>query len=74
MHHPDLGRNPKVRLAMSYAIDRKADRGQPCGMAAPSIPAGLQWPFYDQMFVQGWTVPEYTTRRWRASLLKQDEL
>ena len=34
------------------------------------VPAGLQWPFYDQMFVQGWTVPEYDAAMSR-DLLRQ---
>ena len=68
MHHPTL-QDPKVRLAMAYAIDRKTIVNS-LWDGRTVIPAGLQWPFYDQMFVQGWTVPEYDVAKAR-DLLKQ---
>jgi peptide/nickel transport system substrate-binding protein len=68
MHHPTL-RDPRVRLAMGYAIDRKSIVDS-LWDGRTVIPAGLQWPFYDQMFVQGWTVPEYDVAKAR-DLLKQ---
>jgi len=56
-NHPQLV-NPKIRLAMSHAIDRDAivkslwaDR--------TSVPAGLQWEYYGPMFQKAWTVPKY---------------
>ena len=68
MHLPALA-DPKVRLAMAYAIDRKSIVDS-LWDGRTIVPAGLQWPFYDQMFVQGWTVPEYDPAKARE-LLKQ---
>ena len=68
MHYPAL-QDPKVRLAMAYAIDRKTIVDS-LWDGRTVVPAGLQWPFYDQMFVQGWTVPEYDVAKAR-DLLKQ---
>ena len=68
MHHPTL-QDPRVRLAMAHAIDRKTIVDSLWG-GRTVVPAGLQWPFYDQMFVQGWTVPEYDVAQAR-DLLKQ---
>ena len=61
--------DPKVRLAMATAIDRKSIVDS-LWDGRTVIPAGLQWPFYDQMFVQGWTVPEYDPAKARE-LLRQ---
>ena len=61
--------DPKVRLAMATAIDRKSIVNS-LWDGRTVIPAGLQWPFYDAMFVQGWTVPTYDPGAARA-LLKQ---
>ncbi len=68
MHHPAL-QNPKVRLAMAHAIDRRQIVDS-LWDGRTSVPAGLQFPFYDGMFVQGWTVPEYDPGMAR-DLLKQ---
>ncbi len=68
MHHPTL-QDPRVRLAMAHAIDRKTIVDSLWG-GRTVVPAGLQWPFYDQMFVQSWTVPEYDVAQAR-DLLKQ---
>jgi peptide/nickel transport system substrate-binding protein len=68
MHHPALV-DPKVRLAMAYAIDRKSIVDS-LWDGRTVVPAGLQWPFYNQMFVQGWTVPAYDPAKAR-DLLKQ---
>ncbi len=51
-------RDPKLRLAMAHAIDRKTIIDT-LWLGRTIIPAGLQFPFYGPMFVQGWTVPEY---------------
>ena len=68
MHHPSL-QDPKVRLAMAYAIDRK-QIVDTLWDGRTVVPAGLQWPFYGQMFVGGWTVPEYDVAK-AKDLLKQ---
>jgi peptide/nickel transport system substrate-binding protein len=57
MHHPQL-RDPRVRLAMAHAIDRQAIIDS-LWAGRTRIPAGLQFEFYADMFVKGWTVPEY---------------
>ncbi len=61
--------DPKVRLAMATAIDRKSIVDS-LWDGRTVVPAGLQWPFYGQMFVQGWTVPEYDPAT-AKQLLKQ---
>ncbi|HEY0421687.1 MAG TPA: ABC transporter substrate-binding protein, partial [Acetobacteraceae bacterium] len=67
-NHPVL-RDPRVRLAMAHAIDGQAIVDALwAGRAA--VPAGLQWEFYGDMFVQGWTVPPYDPARARQ-LLKE---
>ncbi len=67
-HHPTL-QDPRVRLAMAHAIDRKTIVDS-LWDGRTVVPAGLQWPFYGPMFVQGWTVPEYDVATARG-LLKQ---
>ncbi|MCX7384599.1 MAG: ABC transporter substrate-binding protein [Alphaproteobacteria bacterium] len=56
-NHPPL-RDPRVRLAMAHAIDRKSIV-ESLWEGRTRVPAGLQWEFYGDMFVQGWTVPEF---------------
>ncbi len=68
MNHPTL-RDPRVRLAMAHAIDRKTIVDS-LWSGRTVVPAGLQWPFYGQMFVQGWTVPELDPAKSRE-LLRQ---
>ena len=51
-------RDPRMRLAMAHAIDRKSIVDS-LWEGRTRIPAGLQWEFYGDMFVQGWTVPEF---------------
>jgi peptide/nickel transport system substrate-binding protein len=60
-NHPEL-RDPRVRQAMSHAIDRQAIvDGLWSGRTR--IPPGLQWEFYGPMFVEGWAVPEYNPKK-----------
>jgi len=56
-NHPVLA-NPKIRQAMTHAIDRKAIVDALWG-GRTSIPAGLQWEFYADMFIRDWAVPKY---------------
>jgi peptide/nickel transport system substrate-binding protein len=56
-NHPVLS-NPKVRQAMTHAIDRDAIVTALWG-GQTRVPAGLQFEFYGDMFVKGWTVPKY---------------
>ncbi len=50
--------NPLIRRAMTHAIDRELIVDALWG-GRTRIPAGLQWEYYGDMFVDGWTVPEY---------------
>jgi len=50
--------NPKIRQAMTHAIDRKAIVDALWG-GKTTIPAGLQWEFYDNMYIKDWEVPKY---------------
>ncbi len=56
-NHPQLA-NPLVRRAFTHAIDRQAIVDL-LWSGRTVVPAGLQWDFYGDMFVKGWTVPEY---------------
>jgi peptide/nickel transport system substrate-binding protein len=61
-------RDPRVRLAMAHAIDRQAIVDS-LWAGRTRIPAGLQWEFYNDMFVKPWSVPEFDTAR-ATELLK----
>jgi peptide/nickel transport system substrate-binding protein len=55
--HPVLA-DPLIRRAMTHSVDRQliVDAlwdGQTV------VPAGLQFEFYDDMFIKGWTAPEF---------------
>ncbi len=60
-------RDPRVRQAMTHAIDRTTIVESLWG-GRTIVPAGLQWPFYDQMYVPGWTVPEFDPAKARGLL------
>ena len=57
-------RDPRVRQAMTHAIDRTTIV-ETLWAGRTRVPAGLQWEFYDSMFIQGWTVPEFDQARAR---------
>jgi peptide/nickel transport system substrate-binding protein len=66
MHEPSL-RDPRVRQALSHAIDRKAIiDGLWAGRT--QVPAGMRWPFFGDMYIADWKVPEYNPGRARALL------
>jgi peptide/nickel transport system substrate-binding protein len=67
-HHPALV-DPRVRLAMAQAIDGRAIVDA-LWAGRTRVPPGLQWEFYGDMFIQGWTVPPYDPERARQ-LLKE---
>ncbi len=56
-NHPQLA-NPLIRRAFTHAIDRQAIVDS-LWAGRTEIPAGLQWAYYDDMFIKDWTVPEY---------------
>lgn len=51
-------KNPKVRQAITHAIDRQLIVDALWG-GRTRVPPGLQWEYYGDMFVEGWEVPEY---------------
>lgn len=55
--HPAL-ENPLVRRAMTHAVDRQAIVDS-LWAGRTEIPAGLQFPFFEGMLAQGWTVPRF---------------
>ena len=54
-HHPALA-DPRIRLAMAHAVDGPAIVDS-LWNGRTRVPPGLQWEFYGDMFVPGWTVP-----------------
>lgn len=56
-NHPQLA-NPLIRRAFTHAIDRQAIVDS-LWAGRTQVPAGLQWPYYNDMFISDWTVPEY---------------
>ena len=65
-NHPVLA-NPKIRLAMAHAVDCQAIVDSLWAGRA-RVPAGLQFDFYGDMLVKGWTVPAYDPALARALL------
>jgi peptide/nickel transport system substrate-binding protein len=55
--HPQLA-DPRVRQAMSHAIDRQAIVDA-LWAGRTSVPRGLQWEFFGDMYVADWTNPQY---------------
>jgi peptide/nickel transport system substrate-binding protein len=65
-HHPQFV-DPRIRQAMTHAIDRQAIVDS-LWAGRTRVPPGLQWEFYGPMFVEGWTVPEYDPKKAQALL------
>jgi peptide/nickel transport system substrate-binding protein len=51
-------RDPRVRQAISHAIDRQAIVAS-LWSGRTRVPKGMQWPFFGPMFLQDWDVPAY---------------
>ncbi|MGR3783425.1 MAG: ABC transporter substrate-binding protein [Albimonas sp.] len=60
-------RDPRVRQAITHAIDRELIVDALWG-GRTRVPAGLQWEYYGDMFIEGWTVPEYDLEKAKALL------
>ncbi|MBC7801296.1 MAG: ABC transporter substrate-binding protein [Gemmatimonadaceae bacterium] len=63
-NHAQL-RDPRVRQAMTHAIDRTAIVDS-LWAGRTRVPQGLQWDFYADMLVRDWAVPEYDLNKARA--------
>jgi peptide/nickel transport system substrate-binding protein len=61
--------DPRIRLAMAHAVDGQAIVDS-LWAGRTRVPPGLQWEFYGDMFVDGWSVPAPDPVRAQA-LLKQ---
>ncbi len=67
-NHPVLG-NPAMRRAMTHSIDRQAIVDS-LWAGRTKVPKGLQWEYYDDMFITDWSVPAFDPAL-AQSLLKQ---
>ena len=56
-NHPQLA-DARIRQALTHAMDRQAIVDALWG-GRTSVPAGLQWEYYADMFHADWKVPEY---------------
>ena len=59
--------DPRVRQAMIYAIDRETIVQQ-LWAGRTIVPPGLQFPFYDVMFIKEWAAPKYDPQKSRELL------
>ncbi|ASM74651.1 MULTISPECIES: ABC transporter substrate-binding protein [Roseobacteraceae] len=66
--HPVL-EDPLIRRAMTHSIDRQLIVNA-LWDGQTVVPAGLQFEFYDDMFIKGWTAPEFNLEMAR-DLVKQ---
>jgi peptide/nickel transport system substrate-binding protein len=60
-HHPQFA-DPRIRQAMTHAIDRQAIVDS-LWAGRTRVPPGLQWEFYGPMFVEGWKVPDFDPKK-----------
>lgn len=65
-HHKTLV-DPRVRQAITHSIDRQAIVDS-LWAGRTRVPPGLQWEFYDKMFIEGWTVPAFDPAKARELL------
>ena len=54
--------DPRVRQALTHAIDRQAIVDS-LWAGRTRVPPGLQWEFYGPMFIDGWKVPDYDPKK-----------
>ena len=67
-NHPQLV-DARVRRAMTHSIDRDAIV-ESLWSNRTEVPKGLQWPYYDDMFIADWSVPKFDQAEARR-LLKE---
>jgi len=65
-HHKTLV-DPRVRQAITHSIDRQAIVDS-LWAGRTRVPPGLQWEFYDKMFIEGWTLPAFDPAKARELL------
>ena len=70
-HNNGPMRDPRVRQAMVHAIDRELIVEALWG-GRTRVPPGLQWEYYADMFVEGWSAPEYDMAKARALVEESD--
>jgi peptide/nickel transport system substrate-binding protein len=51
-------KDPRIRQALTYAIDRKMIVDK-LWLGRSQVPPGLQFAFYGDMLISGWTAPEF---------------
>jgi len=51
-------RDPRIRRAITHAMDREAIV-ESLWAGRTTVPKGLQWPYYADMFLADWSVPAY---------------
>ncbi len=59
--------DPRVRLAMAHAVDRQAIVDA-LWAGRTSVPRGLQWEFFGDMYIGDWQTPEYDPAKARQLL------
>ena len=62
-------KDPRIRQALCHAIDRQMIVDK-LWLGRTKVPPGLQFDFYGDMFVAGWTAPEYDVAK-AKQLVKQ---
>jgi peptide/nickel transport system substrate-binding protein len=58
-------KDPRIRQALTHAIDRKMIVDK-LWLGRTVVPPGLQFAFYGDMFVSGWTAPEFDLAKAKA--------
>ncbi len=66
MHHPQL-RDPRVRLALAHAIDRKSIIDS-LWYGRTKVPPGMQWEFFGEMYISDFVPPQYDPDKARQLL------
>jgi peptide/nickel transport system substrate-binding protein len=67
-NHPQLA-DARIRRAMTHSIDRDAIVAS-LWSGRTEVPKGLQWPYFDDMFIADWSVPKFDQAEARR-LLKE---
>jgi peptide/nickel transport system substrate-binding protein len=60
-------KDPRIRQALTHAVDRQLIVKE-LWLGRTVVPPGLQFAFYDDMLIKGWTAPEYDVAKAKALL------